>query len=272
MSRYRYVTPKRLAEIGSSLSERDWAIVKDVATLGIMCGEQLRQLHYYGATKRLARLRLAALAESGVLERIERRVGGQHAGSDGYCYSLGLVGQRLLYPVKRRYWRLPTPGPPFLAHAVGVSQLYTDLRLLERSGGFHLTAFSAEPACWRRYFGPGGTPRWIKPDAHIVIEGREFEDSYFIEVDRSTEFPTRITAKAKAYISYYQSGREQAESIVYPMVAFIVPDDRRRTQIVETLAKLPAEYWSLFTVLVAKQAPSILADGRLFALEREGSS
>jgi hypothetical protein len=268
VSRAHYVTTKRLGEIRAALSERDWSILSDVGRLSVMSGEQIRCLHFFGLTRRLARLELAELVQMSVLERLGRRVGGQHAGSDGYCFSLGLAGQRLLQPLRRRYWRLPTPGPSFLAHAIAVSQLYTELRLLERSGGFRIVGFEAEPACWRRYFGPGGSPRWLKPDADLVIEGPEFEDRYFIELDRATEFPARIAGKAKAYVNYYQSGHEQAESVVFPLVVFVVPSDARRAQLVDVFSNLAAEHWQFFTVLTTKQAADTLAAGSLFKTER----
>jgi len=268
VSRAHYVTTKRLGEIRAAMSDRDWRVLSDVGRLSVMSGEQIRRLHFLGLSRRLARLELGELAEMSVLERLGRRVGGQHAGSDGYCFSLGLAGQRLLQPLRRRYWLLPTPGPSFLAHAIAVSQLSTELRLLERSGGFRIVSFEAEPACWRRYFGPGGSPRWLKPDADLVIEGPEFEDRYFIELDRGTEFPSRIAAKARGYVSYYHSGHEQAESIVFPLVVFVVPNEARRSQLVDVLSALPAEHWALFAVLTMKRAADTLAAGSLFTPER----
>jgi len=268
VSRTHYVTTKRLGEIRAAMSERDWRVLSDVARLSVMSGEQIRRLHFVGLSRRLARLELAELVQRSVLERLGRRVGGQHSGSDGYCFSLGLAGQRLLQPMRRRYWRLPTPGPSFLAHAIAVSQIYTELRLLERSGDFRIVGFDAEPACWRRYFGPGGSPRWLQPDAHLVIEGPEFEDRYFIELDRGTEFPARIAAKAKAYVNYYQSGHEQAQSYVFPLVVFVVPNDSRLAQLVDVFSHLPAEHWQFFTVLNVRQAADTLAAGSLFKTER----
>jgi hypothetical protein len=257
------------------LSVRQRAILSDVARLGILSGQQVRSLHFRSdqASRRLARLDLAELVETGVLVRLGRRVGGQHSGSDGYCYCLGIAGQRLLDTDRRRYRRPWEPGASLLAHALSVSQLYVDLRIAERNGSFRLAHFDAEPRCWRSFAGPGGARRWLKPDAYVVIETDDFEDRYFIEADRGTEFPIRIETKARAYISYYQSGREQQDDDIFPVVVFIVPTEQRRSQIVETIARVPAEYWRLFTCITAEHAATLLSDGSLLAGdEREDAS
>lgn len=267
MTSRRYTTTKRLAVLRRELSVRQKAILSDVARLGVMSGQQVRHLHFRDdqASRRLARLDLAELVESGVLVRLGRRVGGQHSGSDGYCYCLGIAGQRLLDPDRRRYRRPWEPGASLLAHALSVSQLYVDLRLAERNGPFRLVYFDAEPRCWRSFAGPGGARRRLKPDAYVVIETDHFEDRFFIEADRGTEFPTRIEAKARAYISYYQSGREHRDDDVFPVIVFVVPTEQRRSQIVDATARVPAEYWRLFTAVTAEHAATLLTNGSLVA-------
>lgn len=262
-----YATAKRLALLRGRLNDRQWSVLRDVARLGVLCGGQLRHLHYGEdqSARRLARLDLAGLVESGALGRLGRRIGGVHAGSDGYCYSLGVAGQRLVYPDQRRYRRPWTPGASFLNHALAVSQLYVDLRVAERSGDFSLVRFDAEPACWRRFFGPGGSRRWLKPDAYVVIDSGEFRDRVFVEIDRGSESRVRIVDKAKAYIGYYQSGKEQADDGVFPVVVFVTPTDERREQVVEGLARVPAEHWRLFVVITEADAARKLSDGSLVA-------
>jgi hypothetical protein len=238
--------------------------------VGVLSGQQVRALHFRDdqAARRLARLDLAELVEGGVLERLGRRVGGQHSGSEGYCYCVGLAGQRLIDPDRHRYRRPWQPGPAFLNHALSASQLYVDLRVAERLGSFCLAAFDAEPACWRRYAGPGGARRWLKPDAYVVIESDDFEDRFFIESDLGSESAARIEAKSRAYISFYQSGREQAGDDIFPVVVFIVPDVQRQSQVSEALARVPAEYWRLFICITAEHAGQSLGDGSLLPSEQ----
>jgi hypothetical protein len=206
---------------------------------------------------------LSELVNQEVLQRLGRRIGGEHSGSDGYCYAVGLAGQRLIDPDRRRTWRIPTPGPALLNHATSVSQLYVELQTAAAPGLIRLTGFDAEPACWRRYFGPGGSPQWLKPDAYVVVESDDYEDRYFIEVDCGTEFPARIVSKARGYTSYWQSGREQSDDDIFPLIVFVVPTDKRREQLVDALSRLSAEHWQLFVVTTSDRASEALLDGSL---------
>jgi len=254
-----------MESLRSQLSKRQHAILNDVARLGILSGQQVRRLHFAGdqASRRLARLDLAELVEWDVLVRLGRRIGGQHSGSDGYCYCLGVAGQRLIDPDRRRYRRPWEPAAASLNHALSVSELYVDLRTAERGGSFRLVRFDSEPRCWRRYSGPGGSRLWLKPDAFTVIETEDFEDRFFIETDCGTERPARIESKARAYISYFQSGREQADDDIFPIIVFVAPTEARRLEISHALDRVPSDYRHLFTAVRADRAALLLCDGSL---------
>jgi hypothetical protein len=114
--------------------------------------------------------------------------------------------------------------------------------------------FATEPDCWRQFSGPGGRRLVLKPDAFIVWTSNEFEDRYFIELDRSTESLPRITAKAQMYARHWQGGSEQYAQGIYPQVLWITPDDKRSTQIVTALTRIDPELWSLFAVTTAERA------------------
>jgi hypothetical protein len=124
-----------------------------------------------------------------------------------------------------------------------------------------LIAFDAEPGCWRNYFGPGGARSILKPDAMAVVGVGDYEDRYFIEADCSTEHCPHITAKAKAYVRYWKSGREQAESGVFPYVLWVGPDPKRAAFLVDVLSALDPEYWQLFLVATADTAARQMATG-----------
>lgn len=249
------VTARRVAEVASNLTAIDQLLLSTVARLNVASGNQLRHLAYPDTAtgKRLTRKDLSRLTELRVLARLDRRVGGVRAGSDGYVYALDVIGQRLTRPGRRRYRPPWTPGPHQVAHALAVSQLYVDLKASE-GPAVTLARFDAEPAAWRSYAGPGGGRLTLKPDAFAVLEADEFEDHFFIEVDRATESTTRIATKAKAYVRYWQSGREQAEAGLFPRVLWVVPTEKRADRLTETLAGLPPEHWQLFAVTTAEGA------------------
>jgi hypothetical protein len=255
-----YVTKVKAAAIAASLGPRERVLLADVARLGLASADQLRRLHYDWAEagRRLARIDLARLCETQVLARLERSVGGIRAGSKGHCYTVGVAGQRIVSPDRRRYREPWTPNQSYLRHALGVSELYVQLRTTMAT---RLLAYDTEPACWRSYFGPGGARVILKPDAFAVLDLGRFEDRFFCEYDRATESGTRIVEKARAYIRYWQSGREIAASGVFPQVLWVTTTEARRDLMVAALARLPAEHWPLFAVVTAAEAAERMTQG-----------
>lgn len=255
-----YVTKRKLVEIKEQLSQRDWRVLADVGRLSLVSGKQLRRLHYQATSsgQRLARMDLARLSDWRVLTRLDRRVGGVRAGSEGFVYALDALGQRLVFPKRRRY-RLPyTPQSAFIAHSMAASELYVELKEAESRGELDLIEFNSEPSCWRRFSGPGGRALVLKPDAFVVSGRGQYEYHYFVEVDRNTESLPRITEKARLYARYWQSGREQGAHGVFPGVLWVVPDERRRTRLIDALGMLDAEHWPLFQIVTTNAASHAL--------------
>lgn len=263
MSGQSYLTAARLQDLKEQLNPRHRAILSVVARLSVVSSNQLRRLIYDDSPsgRRLARLDLAWLVEHRLLTRLERRVGGVRSGSDGFVYGLDIGGQRLLRPKQRRYRPAWTPQPQHLAHALAISELY--VQLTATHGPTSLASFDAEPRCWRTFAGPGGAPTVLKPDAFLTIDSDRYEDRYFIELDRSTESTTRLASKLRLYLRYWQSGREQDATGVFPLVLWIVPGQRRLDQLVEVLGRLPPEHWQLFAVTTAEKAAQQLIIGAL---------
>lgn len=257
-----YVTADRLAQLERNLSDLDRVVISDVDRLGVVTGRQIRQLHYEDSSsgRRLCRLHLNRLVDRRGLQRLGRRVGGVRAGSEGFAYGLDVAGWRLVDPERSRWWRRRTPGESHLAHALAVSDLYVELRDAERSGDFELVTFDAEPRCWRRYHGPGGARATLRPDAFVVIRSGEFEDHFFIELDRGTEWAPRIAEKGKAFLRYFQSGREQAASGVFPLVLWITPDEKRQAAVAKTVASVAAAGQKIHLVVTTGSAVAAITE------------
>ena len=258
-----YVTRARVATVGDQLNGHQRAILADVGRLGTVTGSQLRRLHYSGspATDRLARKHIGQLVHWQVLTRLGRVGRDGRPGTAGYAYGAGIVGQRLLDPGRARYFPRWKPRPNYLRHGVAVSELYVNLRTVEKEGQLELVVYDTEPFCWRRYFGPGGARSVLKPDALAVVGVGAYEYRFFVEMDCNSEHGPQIAAKAKAYVRYWQTGREQAETGIFPYVLWAAPDRDRVTFLIDALSKLAPEHWRLFTVSTAAQAPDWIATG-----------
>jgi len=135
-------------------------------------------------------------------------------------------------------------------------------------GTVELIHFETEPWCWRRYFGPGGTPKVLRPDAFVIIASGDWEDRWYLEVDRDMEAPSRIRTKSLNYISYWQSGKEQAYAEIFPRVLFVAPGDARLNQIVSALSELSAEHWQLFQVTTSERFADVIEAGAGLAKDR----
>jgi hypothetical protein len=248
--------------IGERLTGNDRQVIDVLRTVQLATGGQLRQLVWGDgeSAARSARRQLAKLTSLRVVARLSYRPGGVRTGHDGFVYILDVVGQQVVSP-GRPPRRPRCPSPIFIEHAVAVTNCYVVLKQLEARRQIELVHFDAEPNCWRQYIGRGGAAMTLRPDAFAITGAGDWEDRWFLEVDRGTEYPSRIRSKAKQYISYWQSGREQAQSDVFPKVLFVAPDALRVDQLVKTLSSFETDHWRLFQVTSAEQFADTIRAG-----------
>lgn len=270
MSARSRVTEAYIAELEARLTPREQAIVESLDGLRLASVKQLERLHFTGeseqANARQARRALNRLSERRVVTRLERRVGGVRAGSGGTVYALDVAGQRLASACGpaggvrvRRPW---TPGSPFLAHQLAVTELYVRLVEAGRRGQLEVLDFATEPACWRTFTGLGGARTVLKPDAFLRVGLGDFEDSYFLEVDRATHSGPNVARKLTLYRRYWQTDREQARrGGVFPKVLILAPSEGRRTALVDVSRDQPADSWPLFQVALYDDALHIFTGG-----------
>jgi hypothetical protein len=256
------VTATYLADLATQLSVRDHAILRDLARVRVLTGNQLELLHFHdlaSANRDRARRRvLNRLIAWRVVTTLSRRVGGVRAGSAGLVYSLDTAGQRVLrlldeeeLPV-RRPW---TPGNLFLAHALAVAELYVGLREAERAGHLELSTFLAEPASWQRTASLGT----LKPDAYTLVAYGDVEDTWWIEVDRATESPATLRRKLSLYLLAATAGVTGPHDVL-PRVLVTVPDEQRLEGVREILGDLGQTAQRLISVTLHNQAVEYLAE------------
>jgi len=253
-----------VAKLRERLSERDRAILEQVAALRLMSARQLQAVHFplaahendQAATHARQRV-LARLAREQLLTRLDRRIGGVRAGSAGFVMALGPVGQRVLAvnaPRRRAY----EPTLRFVDHTLAIAQLAVDVTLASRQGLLDLLDCQSEPRCWRQFQGLGGR-RLLRPDLFLALGSGEYELRWFVEVDRSSESLPTLIRKCRLYADYYQSGREQArQGGVFPRVCWSVPDEPRAERLREAIDREPSFPAGLFVVTTSDKTLSIL--------------
>jgi hypothetical protein len=264
------VSRSQLLRLATSLSSREQALLATLSRLRVATHGQLAALLVDESTTsspasraRSARRILYRLTASGVLARLERRVGGVRAGSSGYVYYVGPVGQRLLaYWDGRGFTRgrfRPEPGGRWVRHQLAISELYVQLRVAERAGELELLSFEAEPDCWRRLLDGFGGTALLKPDAFVRLGIGAYEDRCFVEVDLGSESRPVVADKLRRYLDYFHSGTEQTAHGVFPRVVWLTGSETRRAALVDVVGRLPAEHWALFTVARLDNAVAALS-------------
>lgn len=265
------LTGRVLERIFDGLSDRDRAILQDVAHNRVLSGAQLSRLHFVTISvtgrDRIRRKVLARLALLDVLTALDRRVGGVRSGSAGLVFAPGVAGQRLLpllaaeYATKpsRRARRPWTPGERFLQHSLDVSELYVQLREQERTGALTLVRWAVESAATY----PNGFGGWMKPDASLLLRAGDVEDSWVIELDRATESVTTLRNKLLVYLDFASTGQIGPDGVI-PRVLVVVSHDKpaviekRFSVIQELVAGLPEPAGQLIHVARFTQAATHL--------------
>jgi hypothetical protein len=267
----RYLTAAALERLSERLAPRDWRILEHVAQLRFLTGGQLTRLCFAddaepSSRARTARRALLRLVRLDVLARLPRAVGGVRAGSAGFVYHLGPAGQRLAadrgWQPERRWRRSFTPGTLFVAHTLQVAELHTRLVEADRSGRVELLELSAEPSCWRAFVGGGSQRSVLKPDSFLCLATREYEYSYFLEVDRGTEGSRALERQLALYMAYRATGQEQAAAGVFPKVLWLAPSAERAAAIEASVAAVPAHGRELFAVAPFERALDVIGVGQ----------
>ena len=261
-----------LSQLEEKISNRDMNILQVVQEHRFLTTRQVTGFCFTDkptptAALRAAHRALKKLADLTLITPLERRIGGVRAGSGGAIWSLTEPGQRLLTHLKggdleSRRQRFREPSTAFLVHTLAVADVHLALQQTTAADErVRLQEVELEPACWRAYLGLGGTPLTLKPDLAAITRTVDFEDHWFLEVDRATEPPSRIVRKCQQYQDYYRTGNEQQRHGVFPLVVWIVPTARRQTQLEQRLHDELAIDSRLFVVITLEDLPTLLRTG-----------
>jgi hypothetical protein len=266
----RRVSAVHVAWVTERLTERDRKIIEAVQRLRLVTSLQLERLYFQdlspSARSRIRRRVLARLVSWRVLTTLDRRIGGERAGSAGYVYALDSAGQLMSADAQTRPRRPEQPGVSLVKHTLAVSELYVQLVELSRTETVTLDAFDTEPACWR----PDGAGGWLKPDAYVAVSSAAFTDHWFIEMDLGTEHLPVIQRKASSYLAYLERGLGPND--VMPRVLFVAPDTQRCAAIAERLAAVPNVPARLFVCILAFQAGYFLTSTAHSGIDSEEAS
>ena len=209
---------------------------------------------------------LQSLKKAGLVSHLKRRIGGARRGSASYVWQITFQGLKLLKSqddsITLRYKNQYEPTQHHVEHTLAITEIFVEtLETAQNSEKLSLETFSFEPNSWRSYQKLSGIGRTLKPDAYLELVSQEYEDHYFLEIDRRTESLSRIVNTCKKYIEYYRSGIEQRQKEVFPFVLWIVRDDKRKLAILKAIQKELYNFWELFTVITLEEYPDYIKGG-----------
>jgi hypothetical protein len=96
----------------------------------------------------------------------------------------------------------------------------------------------------------------------VVTSSGDYEDYWFFELDLATETVSRIVRKCAQYLDYYRSGNEQRVSGVFPVVVWLVPNEKRKETLVRRMCEELPQELDIFTVIIPDELKSILINGK----------
>ncbi len=259
------ISHKQLEYWDAALSERDKHILVSIRNFRYMTTDQIRRLYFAESATATAALRAASrnlkkLKEFHLIGHLARRIGGVRAGSGSYVWRLEAAGDHLLslngrveQPRRKRF----EPSAYFLTHTLAVAECY--VRIMEICDGqnVRLTDIQPEPYNWRPY-NSGGKLVSLKPDLFAVTVCDAYEDRWFFELDMATESGVRIVEKCRRYHQYYQSGLEQKQYGVFPLVVWIVPDAKRKRSIIQHIKAEFSKLPNIFTVITLDELDALM--------------
>lgn len=239
------------------VSNRDVEILHSVAEFRLLSTEHLCQLHFAAHASHITGHRvctrvLRRLATHRIIRPLKQQIGGVRGGSASLIWTLDVAGGRLLRhlggaDVGARS-RVFEPSTAFAKHTLAVTDAALELVHAHRRGHIELISITSEPRNWRPFLSGIGTNRTLKPDLHVITASGDYEDHWFVEVDRATESIPVLVRKAEVYRDYWQTGTEQRKVGIFPRVLWLLPDERRVLRFQEALERNPRLVPQFFVV------------------------
>ena len=269
-----YMSKKQLTEIFEQLTNREIEILTLLTVAKWMTTDQIRRQFFSKipnelSAKRAASRTLKKLEEAKLIAKLPRRIGGyvkeNYGGSAPSVWRLTERGYKLLR-LKHTGWspsrKHRIAGKPlFLEHDLGISETATQFRELEKAQEITQLEISWEPTCWRSFMN-AGEPVTLKPDLYVRFVNGGYEESYFLEIDRATEPMQRIFEKCQSYVSYFNTGIEEKTTGLTPYIVWLVPDEKRRTEMEKLFREKMPEASVLFQVIMEKELTTLIVGER----------
>jgi hypothetical protein len=260
-----YITAGGLDRLRRDLSARDQAILDFLSRHSYATTSQIQRRYFTAHATRTAATRstirvLDRLLRQRLVNRLERKIGGHTRGSAAYIWYLDAAGERLTRREGGPRRRYIDPGLPFLEHSLQVTETVVTLHERAGSNDVEITKLQVEPDAWRSFLTSRGTTSILKPDLFVTLTSTEFDDHWYLEIDRGTESLPVLIQKCRTYAAYKATGQAQAEHGVFPRVLWIVPTQRRVARLTAAIQGDQGLSERIFTVITPDRLVATIRD------------
>lgn len=264
------MTRSDLDALHDGLTERDRRLLADVVKYRLLTTRHIQRLHFDPVhptptgSARACNRTLARLRKAGVLNALDRRIGGVRAGSAGFVWYLGPTGERVLQILDsgrasgRRNYR--EPSRHFVEHTLAIAELAVETIEAGRRNEVEVLELETEPASWQQSLSPFGVAQTLKPDLRLVTASGDYEEHWFIEVDMASEHLPVILRQCAAYETFRATGRYQAAHGLFPAVAWVTPTEARAAAIRAAVGRTKGLDPALFRVCPAAEYLGLVTD------------
>lgn len=226
----------QLAGLRAALSSRDEQILRFLSRHRYATTTHLRDVFFHNHATQTAGTRatvrvLHRLLRDRIIARLERRVGGVQRGSAASIWYLDAAGERLTRADGAPRRRFATISLPFLDHTLAIVDTHVALVTAARDGAFAVERVEIETEAWRPYVTASGATSILKPDLAVELSTGDYDDLWYLEVDRGTESLPVLLSKCRAYAAYRATGRAQAEHGLFPRVLWLTPTQARAARL-----------------------------------------
>tara|TARA_B100000614_G_scaffold258646_1_gene281396 strand:+ start:321 stop:1178 length:858 start_codon:yes stop_codon:yes gene_type:complete len=254
----RRISASELTRLRGALSSRDWHVLRFLAQFRYASTGQIRRRYFVDHTSQDAATRatlrvLDRLFEHRLITRLERRVGGYPHGSAAYIWHLDAADERLTRTKDAPRRRYADPAWPFLEHTLQITETAVQLHELAASNDLEVSRLDVEPDSWRSFLTPQGGKAILKPDLFATVSSADYDDHWYIEIDRGTETLPVLLTQCRAYAAYRRTGRARAEHGVFPRVLWVLPTQRRVARLQAAIAADPDLPERIFTCVTPEK-------------------
>lgn len=226
------------------VSTRDLRVISFVARFGQVLEDDVRRVLFASnASATPCNRTLRRLVEGKFLARIEvPGIRNPNGGRRPFVYQVGPAGWKLA-KTEGTYWQARSVNQ----HSLAIASVYVSL--FEK---LDIITYETEPDSHVKI---NYVP--LLPDLYVKLNLGDKVRQVWLEIDLGTERPKQLKEKLAKYHHAWDGAGENWNP--WPLVCFVVPDERRKTELASLIAQTPKESQPMFRLALFDDVVQVVA-------------